>query len=105
MSPAVMKLLVVFRRRALDGSGPTSMTFRAMTLFRKGEIIFIATGGPATAISSWPLSARGVAPKTGVAMNIAPAAWSWDEMTVEVLGWTVVVSTMILSLTDPEEMK
>ena len=30
------------------------------------------------------------------ARKVAPARWSWEERRVEVLGWIVVVSMMIL---------
>ena len=68
MRPAVMKLLVVFSRRAWEGSEPTLITVRAITFSRKGRTSSIAEGGPATATSRRPATARGVAPKTGVAI-------------------------------------
>jgi hypothetical protein len=68
MSPAVMKLDVVFRRRACGGEVPTSITARAKTPLRKGVTVRMAGGGPAMAIKRVPERARGVAPKTGAAM-------------------------------------
>jgi hypothetical protein len=63
-----MKLLVVLRRRAFEGSSPTVMTARARTPCRKGLTVDMTEAGPATAMRRWPAWARGVAPKTGAAM-------------------------------------
>lgn len=62
----------------------------------------VAVEGPAMATRSWPLMARGVAPKTGAAMKEAPAEERRVDMEAVVFGWTVVVSTMILSRMEPD---
>jgi hypothetical protein len=70
MSPATMKLPVVFSMLALGASSPISMIPRHIMPVKKGFTAARAGGGPARARRSWPLSARGEAPKAGAGLLV-----------------------------------
>ena len=91
-----MKLDVDLRRVAFEGSSPARMTPRAITPLRKGVMVSIAVGDPATAMRIWAARAAGGGPKTGAAMSVQPCVSSWVAREAVVFGWTVVVSIRIL---------
>jgi hypothetical protein len=63
----------VLSKTAFSGKSETIKTSCAITpLNASASISRACRFDPATAISSWPLSALGGGPKTGAAMNVAP---------------------------------
>jgi hypothetical protein len=101
MRPAVMKFPVVLSRSAEEGVGPTSITERARTFCRKGFTRDFPGSGPASAMRRCPAVATGVEPKTGAATYMAAWEESREVMDVDVEGWIVVVSIMVLDVRGP----
>lgn len=86
---------VILSRLDFETSSPQFVMLLPITPMMKGSSFSMEADGPAIAKMSCPAAATGLAPKTGEAVKEAPFCPSFELTALEVLGWTVDVSTKI----------